>query len=203
MQQYLFFQTFLYLVQESVIDLEWNKMKKNIMMACGHYQEVELPDGDENRAKIQQQKVETLICRACYVDRINTQQIERYDAIMEDRQYHGYEASYLTLAECKYILPELDGSAKQVRWAESIRAKFIRGFSKLRKKIGNHDEEETILQWVVNHNLTGWWISFMQPSGKSYNENDYINNIYHCHDVTQEIQKILAPLEILAQLRDS
>ena len=57
MQQYLFFQTFLYLVQESVIDLEGIKMKKNIMMACGHYQDVELPD-DENKAKLQQHKIE-------------------------------------------------------------------------------------------------------------------------------------------------
>ena len=177
-------------------------MRKNIMMACGHYQDVELPD-DENKAKLQQQKVETLICRNCYVDRINTQQIERYDAIMADRKYHGFEASYLTLAECKYMLPELDGSIKQVCWAESIRTKFIRSFSKLRKKIGNHDKEETILQWAVNHNLTGWWISFMQPAGKSYSENDYITNIYHCHDVPEEIQTILAPLEILLQLKDS
>ena len=175
-------------------------MKKNIMMACGHYQEVELPD-DENKATAQQEKIETLICRDCYVDRINTKQIERYDAIMADRQYHGYEASYLTLAECKYMLPELDGSVKQVCWAESIRAKFVRSYSKLRKKIGNHDDEEKILQWVVNHNLAGWWISFMQPTRKIYVEEDYVYNIYHCRDVTEEIQTILAPLEILNQLK--
>lgn len=177
-------------------------MKKSIMMSCGHYQEVELPD-NEKKAELQQKKVETLICRDCYVDRINTQQIERYDAIMADRQYRGYEANYLTLAECKYMLPELDGSAKQVRWAESIRAKFIRNFSKLRKKLGNHDNEEKILKWAVGHNLTGWWISFMQPSGKTYSEADYVYNIWNCHDVTEEIRTILTPLAILAQLKDS
>lgn len=118
-------------------------MKVNITYSCGHEGTIEVFGKAEERERKIKYFEEYGLCPDCYKE-----------------EKKGEEKAF---AE-KYELPELQGSEKQISWAESIRKEKIEEFEKEKPAIrkGAGDDFADFLDKFTNHyyknNSASWWI---------------------------------------------
>jgi hypothetical protein len=118
-------------------------MKVNITFSCGHEGTIDVFGKSEERERKIKYLKEFGLCSACY----------KAEKQAEEKSF----------AE-KYELPELQGSEKQISWAESIRKEEIEAFEKEKPAIrkGAGDDFADFLDKFTNHyyknNSASWWI---------------------------------------------
>ena len=122
---------------------ERQKMKVNITYSCGHEGTIEAFGKAEERERKIKYFEEYGLCPDCYKE--------------------GKKGEEKAFAE-KYELPELQGSEKQISWAESIRKEKIEAFEKekpaIRKGAGD-DFAEFLNEFAdkyYKNNSASWWI---------------------------------------------
>nr|DAV68673.1 MAG TPA: hypothetical protein [Caudoviricetes sp.] len=118
-------------------------MKVNITYSCGHEGTIEAFGKAEERERKIKYFEEYGLCPDCYKE--------------------GKKGEEKAFAE-KYELPELQGSEKQISWAESIRKEKIEAFEKekpaIRKGAGD-DFAEFLNEFAdkyYKNNSASWWI---------------------------------------------
>ena len=119
--------------------------KYYVKYSCGHEGEIQLFGRQEDRyRKISWLEAEG-ICPECY---------KRHQ---EEQRAAEHAESLKTIAECGYNLPALEGSTKQIAWAETIRGKAVVWF------LGHHPEElmdkyRPALDKTIFNSSAKWWI---------------------------------------------
>ena len=131
--------------------------KQTINRQCGHQETIQIAGpyaGRERQAEYEASKS----CRECYQ---SEQQAKREQA-----------ATAAAAANASNGLPALQGSDKQIAWAEQIRSAIIPQVEALRTQFASAPDEqarqkaEDALNAVIAEGSAGWWIEHRESSAK-------------------------------------
>lgn len=125
-------------------------MKTYITRACGHNEKVAIYGKyDQRDAALEREKAK--VCAACYAARKDEARLQAAQAAAEQAQAGG--------------LPALQGSEKQVAWAEQIRAQAIQAVDALLAQQGDAQREdprwaklEAAVAALRGQAQAAWWI---------------------------------------------
>jgi len=120
-------------------------MKMQIVRACGHVEKVHgIRKADRDNVY---RHLESTPCRECYL----REQDEK-----------------MATANAKRGLPALEGTEKQVRWAEAIRAEMLRELDAIEIEGTPKPEWFEARRWIEARTEAGWWIA--RKVGGGYRE---------------------------------
>lgn len=123
--------------------------KTTITRTCGHTETVNICGPYKDRAR-QAEYEATRTCRECY---LAGQEASRNQAAAEAAESAAANG-----------LPALQGSEKQVRWAEQVRAELLTGADAIRDRLSNAPNEThraavaDALAAIEAETAAGWWI---------------------------------------------
>lgn len=123
-------------------------MKYTVKCSCGHETVIDIFGESKLEAK-KEWYAKHYVCRECFIAQKNAEKAQRAVEIAEENK-HSAEMT------AERGLPELEGTEKQVAWANSIRENVLKNFLSFCK---TEEEQEQVMRQVCKRTAAKHWIT--------------------------------------------